>query len=227
MLKVSGFILISFLSIFFISCGDEAASDNDSGLTDNETVTDTDNAQENDSVTADENQINDETADETADETVDETVDETIDETIDEIADETIDETIDETTDETIDEIQPDDDAVSGPSTEALACCQEIVKEWWRCEGSFDFDAVDGCVACVNALSTCEEFNPTDESFSCKDECGAVCPPVSLKGDGSGQDRRLIADEYCAFIMDPACGHSAADFSSLGAIDGLDACYDL
>lgn len=225
MSKVSVFFLSFLFLIFLISCGDEAASDNDSGLNDNETVDDDETSDDKSDETVDE--VTDESSDETVDETVDETIDETIDEITDETADETVDEIADETADETIDEVQPDDDAVTGPSEEALLCCQEIVKEWWRCEGSFVFEAVQGCVDCVNALNTCEEFNPMDESFACKDECGAVCPPLSLKGDGSGTDRRKIADEYCAFIMDPSCGFSADDFSSLGAIDGLDACYDL
>ncbi|HRZ78603.1 MAG TPA: hypothetical protein P5044_01225 [bacterium] len=225
MSKVSVFFLSFLFSIFIISCGDEAASDNDSGLTDSETANDSEQQDE----TFD-NELNDDSSDEILtepDENVDETADETVDNELnDDLSDEVLTES-DETADEIIDEAQSDDDSVTGPSEEALLCCEEIVKEWWRCEGSFVFEAVQGCVDCVNALNTCEEFNPLDESFACKDECGAVCPPLSLKGDGSGTDRRKIADEYCAFIMDPSCGFSADDFSSLGAIDGLDACYDL
>jgi len=161
MKKVS--VILVILSIFILSCGDETASDNDGGVTDNETVTD--------------------------------------------------EETVDETSE--------------GASAEALSCCQEIVKEWYRCEGSFDFDAVTGCVDCVAALETCDVFNPLDDNFSCKTECNLVCGVVALKGDGSGDDRRLIADEYCKFMMDPACDLRSTDFSSLGAIEGLDACYDM
>lgn len=183
MKKVSILILI-FLSIFILSCGDETASDNDGGVADNETVTD-----------------NEETKDEV------------------DIQDEV--DTDEEVNDETPDESQ-------GASAEALSCCQEIVKEWYRCEGSFDFDAVTGCVDCVNALETCDAFNPLDtDNFSCKTECDLVCGVVALKGDGSGDDRRLIADEYCKFIMDPSCDLRSTDFSSLGEIEGLDACYDL
>jgi len=197
MKKVS--VILVILSIFILSCGDEAASDNDGGVVDNETVTDNETMDEVDN--KDEVDIQDEKDD----------VDEN------EVADETVDE---EVNDETPDESQ-------GASDEALTCCQEIVKEWFRCEGSFDFDAVTGCVDCVAALETCEAFNPLDtDNFSCKTECGAVCGAVALKGDGSGTPRRLIADEYCKFIMDPSCELSSTDFSSLGIIEGLDACYD-
>lgn len=199
MKKVS--LILTILSIFILSCGDEAASDNDGGLSDNETVADDDN-------TVDESEAKDETVnDDAADEEIN---DEMTDETVDEVADDS------ETPDES-----------EGASDEALSCCQEIVKEWFRCEGSFDFDAVSGCVDCVAALETCEDFNPLDtDNFSCKAECGAVCGTVALKGDGSGTDRRLLADEYCKFIMNPDCNLKDTDFSSLGIIEGLDTCYD-
>lgn len=205
MKKVSLILLVT-LSIFILSCGDEAASDNDGGVTDNEGVADDEN-------TVDEEEVNDEVKDE-----VDVQDDVDTNETVDENTDDATD---DETNDETPDESQ-------GASDEALTCCQEIVKEWFRCEGSFDFEAVTGCVDCVKALETCEDFNPLDtDNFSCRTECGAVCPTVALKGDGSGTDRRLIADEYCKFMMDPACDLKDTDFSALGAIEGLDACYDM
>ena len=223
MLKVSSFILSFLLLISLISCGDEAASDNDSGLNDNETVTDADTAEEDDSTAADENQ----TTDETVDETADETVDETINETIDEIADESTDETIDETADETIDEIQPDDDDVAeGPSEEAVLCCEEIIKEWFRCEGTYDSTKVQGCTDCLDDLNTCSEFNPSLDTFACTAECNAICEG-SATADNTGKDRRKVADGYCKFVMDQSCDISPEDISSFGVVDGLDACYDL
>ena len=213
MKKVSVIILV-FLSIFILSCGDEAASDNDGGITDNETVNDDENTVDEEAKDGEDIQDEVNTADES----------ETKDDVDEEVKDE---EDTDEVADEVSDDSENPDDS-NGPSDEALTCCQEIVKEWFRCEGSFDFDAVQGCVDCVKALTTCEEFNPLDtENFSCKTECGAVCPTVAFKGDGSGTDRRLIADEYCRFIMDSECDLRSTDFSALGAIEGLDACYDM
>ena len=193
MKKVSIFILV-LISIFFISCGNEAESDNDSGITDNKTTID--DVQEND-------------------DSQDETTDELTDETTDEIAD------------EATDEAELPDESTETATPEALSCCQGIVKEWFRCEGSFVFDAVEDCVNCVNALESCEKFNPLDDGFSCKTECNAVWWCVALKGDDSGTDRRLIADEYCLFIMSPNCALRTTDFSNLGDVEGLDACYDL
>jgi len=200
-------IILVILSIFILSCGDETASDNDGGVTDNETVTDNEVETDDESVN-DESQIQDET-------TVDEETDVAVS-----------DETTDETADETADEAETPDES-NGPSEEALSCCQELVKEWFRCEGSFNFDAVTGCVDCVAVLD-CDVFNPLDtDNFSCKTECNLVCGVVAFKGDGSGDDRRLIANEYCKFIMAPTCDLRSTDFSSLGVIEGLDACYDL
>jgi hypothetical protein len=210
MKKVSILVLI-FLSIFILSCGDEAASDNDGGVADNETVLD-DEVVKDDENTVDESETLDEESETTDEVDIQDETD------TDEVADE-------EVSDETDDSEVPDES--QGASEEALTCCQEIVKEWFRCEGSFNFDAVTGCVDCVAALETCDDFNPLDDNFSCKTECNLVCGVVALKGDGSGTDRRLIADEYCKFMMDPKCDLRSTDFSALGAIEGLDACYDL
>lgn len=217
-MKLSVFFLSSLLLIFLISCGDEAASDNDSGLNDNETVTDADNSENNDSATADENQTTDETADETADETVDETTDETIDETVDEVAD--------ETTDDVSDDALNDDDVTTGPSEEAILCCEEIIKEWFRCEGTYDSTKVQGCTDCLDALNTCSEFNAAFDTFACTAECNAICEG-SATADNTGKDRRKVADGYCKFVMDQSCDISPEDISSFGVVEGLDACYDL
>lgn len=212
MKKVSMFILGFFLIFSMISCGsDDAASDNDSGLTDNEAVTD--------------NETNDEITDETVDESSDETTDnETPDETADESSDETADEQTDETTDETADE-EVADDNFPPPSEAALSCCQEIVKEWFRCAETYEKTAIQGCVDCLTALSKCADFYIGENSFGCSTECDAICDGTG-SADNSGKDRRKVADGYCLFVMDKNCDISPEDVSSFGVVEGLDACYD-
>jgi len=220
MKSVSMFFLGFFLVFSMISCGsNDAESDNDSGL-DNEAVTD--------------NETNDEAVDEASDETADELTDETVkpdessDETVDEVSDESTDEVADETNDEMTDEENDEevtDDNLPPPSEEALLCCQDIVKEWFRCEGTYEATAVKGCVDCFAALSTCADFYIAENSFGCSAECDAICEGTG-SADNSGKDRRKVADGYCKFVMDKNCDIAPEDVSSFGVVEGLDACYD-
>lgn len=224
MSKVSVFFLSFLFLIFLIACGDEAASDNDSGFNDNETVNDDETSDDKSDETVDE--VTDESPDETADETVDETIDETVDNELnDDLSDEDLTDS-DETADETIDEVQPDDDSVTGPSEDAILCCEEIIKEWFRCEGTYDSTKIKGCTDCLDALNTCSEFNPSLDTFACTAECNAICEGTGT-ADNTGKDRRKVADGYCRFVVDQNCGISPEDVSSFGAVEGLDACYDL
>jgi hypothetical protein len=224
MRSVSLFFLGFFFFFSMISCGNkDAESDNDSGL-DNEAVTD----DLSDEILTESDETTDETTDETADESTDEIVipdNEIPDETTDQ---ETVDETTDETTDETADEENDEevtDDALPPPSEEALLCCQEIVKEWFRCEGTYEVTAIQGCVDCFAALSVCVDFYIAENSFGCSTECDAICEGTGT-ADNSGKDRRKVADGYCLFIMDKNCDITPEDVSSFGVVEGLDACYD-
>ncbi len=223
MRSVSLFILGFFLIFSTISCSsDEAESDNDSGLADNETVTDdmsdevlteSDETQDEavDDVIIPDNEENDEASDETAD-----------DEFSDDLSDEVLTES--EENDEENDE-EVTDDALPPPSEEALTCCQEIVKEWFRCEGTYEVTAIQGCVDCFAALSVCADFYIAENSFGCSAECDAICEGTG-SADNSGKDRRKVADGYCLFIMDKNCDIAPEDVRSFGVVDGLDACYD-
>jgi hypothetical protein len=225
MRSVSLFFLGFFFFFSMISCGsNDAESDNDSGL-DNEAVTD----DMSDEVLTESDETTDDATDDATDETTDETTDngmpdETADETTDEITDETADETVDEENDEENDE-EVTDDTLPPPSEEALLCCQEIVKEWFRCEGTYEVTAIQGCVDCFAALSVCVDFYIAENSFGCSTECDAICEGTGT-ADNSGKDRRKVADGYCLFIMDKNCDITPEDVSSFGVVEGLDACYD-
>ena len=219
MRNVSLFFLGFFFFFSMISCGsNDAESDNDSGLTDNETVTDdmsdevlteSDETQDEavDDVIIPDNEENDEASDETAD-----------DEFSDDLSDEVLTES--EENDEEV-----NDDTLPPPSEEALLCCQDIVKEWFRCEGTYEVTAIQGCVDCFAALSVCVDFYIAENSFGCSAECDAICEGTG-SADNSGKDRRKVADGYCLFIMDKNCDITPEDVSSFGVVEGLDACYD-
>ncbi|MGI6393525.1 MAG: hypothetical protein ACOX2F_02145 [bacterium] len=210
-MKKSFLILLGFFFLIsIVSCGtSDAESDNDSGF-DNEAVAD-----------------DDETAD---DEATDDAKDETADNPAENIDDGSEGEAADKEDDETTDEINDDDDGTTEelfpePSEDSIKCCEEIVKEWHRCDGKYDKDAVDGCYDCLTALLTCYDFYTGDNSFACTDECNALCEG-SGTANNTGKDRRKIADEYCRFIMNKNCGIAPDDVSSFGLIEGLDGCYD-
>ncbi|HQJ60452.1 MAG TPA: hypothetical protein PKV35_05615 [bacterium] len=223
MRNVSLLVLGFFLIFSTISCSsDEAESDNDSGLADNETVTDNENATDDmsDEILTESDETTDETTDDATDDATDDgTPDETVD---DEFSDDLSDEVLTES-EENDEEVT--DDALPPPSSEALTCCQEIVKEWFRCEGTYEVTAIQGCVDCFAALSVCADFYIAENSFGCSAECDAICEGTG-SADNSGKDRRKVADGYCLFIMDKNCDIAPEDVSSFGVVDGLDASYD-
>jgi len=151
-------------------------------------------------------------------ETNDETTDIATDKNTDDLSDEVL-------TESEENDIELTDDDSTGPSAEALECCQEIVKEWFRCEGTYETTAIQGCVDCLAALSTCADFYIAENSFGCSTECDAICEGTGT-ADNSGKDRRKVADGYCLFIMDKNCDIAPEDVDSLGVVEGLDACYD-
>ncbi|HSA34027.1 MAG TPA: hypothetical protein P5077_09910 [bacterium] len=137
-------------------------------------------------------------------------------------------------TDETVDE-NDDADVVVTPDSDfdpaaAIACCVEIVKEWFRCDG-LKTDQADACTACVAGLASCTDFTPKDENWPCAASCNDICEPGTVVensdtvGQGTGKPRRAVAEEYCTWMVDAACGYEPGDFTGLGSTEPLEACF--
>ncbi len=120
----------------------------------------------------------------------------------------------------------PDSDVITDPA----ACCVEVVKEWWRCDG-YKTDQADACTACVGALAACSDFKPKDANWSCAASCNDICAPGTVKenddtvGKGLGKSRRAIADQYCKWMVDTTCSYKPDDFTGLGSTDPLKQCF--
>ncbi|HNT29082.1 MAG TPA: hypothetical protein PKH10_13005 [bacterium] len=139
-------------------------------------------------------------------------------------------------TDETVDE-NDDADVVVTPDSDldpeaAIACCVEIVKEWWRCAVEvYKTEQADACKTCVEGLAACTDFLPLDAEWACAASCNDICPPGTVYenddtvGKGLGQSRRAVAEEYCTWMVDSACAYEPADFTGLGSTEPLEACF--
>ena len=128
----------------------------------------------------------------------------------------------------------PDNDTVEIPDEEevlaAIACCVEIVKEWFRCDG-LKTDQADACTACVAGLASCTDFEPKETDWPCAASCNDICEPGTVVensdtvGQGTGKTRRAVAEEYCTWMVDYQCAYEPADFTGLGSTEPLEACF--
>lgn len=131
--------------------------------------------------------------------------------------------------------VSDDDSVVVDP----VACCVEIVKEWWRCDAEvadpytpgYTTEKADECIACVSGLAACTDFLPLDAQWACADACNDICPPGTVfenddnVGKGLGKSRRAVAEEYCIWMVDAACAYEPGDFTGLGSTEPLSACF--
>lgn len=123
--------------------------------------------------------------------------------------------------------VMPDDDSVV---IDPVACCVEIVKEWFRCDG-LNADQADACASCVEGLASCTDFLPLDSEWVCAVSCNDICEPGTVVenddtvGQGTGKTRRAVAEQYCTWMTDTACSYEPADFTGLGSIEPLTACF--
>ncbi len=127
------------------------------------------------------------------------------------------------------DTVMSDDDSVV---VDPVACCVEIVKEWWRCAVEvYKTDQATACTDCVAGLAACTDFLPLDAQWACAASCNDICPAGSVYenddtvGKGLGQSRRAVATEYCTWMVDAACSYEPADFTGLGSTEPLEACF--
>lgn len=92
-----------------------------------------------------------------------------------------------------------------------------------------DSSVTDSDAAVQNDEAT-ESVAATDDETETPDEDTAIVDSEKGDGDGggsgpgTGKTRRALADAYCKFIVDPACGIDANTYSTIGAVTGLEAC---
>ncbi len=222
--------LILFIGamLFIAACtSDNSASDNEN-IPDELTPTDTDTAATDDAtIPTDEDTVI------PTDDAVVPTDEDTIiptdgDELIpDETGDDLLTDEEHEGGDDKDDAVVSDDDSVV---TDPVACCVEIVKEWFRCDG-LKTDQADACKACVAGLAACTDFLPLDAEWPCAASCNDICEPGTVVensdtvGQNTGKTRRAVATEYCTWMTDTACSYEPADFTGLGSTDPLSACF--
>ncbi|HOW50855.1 MAG TPA: hypothetical protein PLV42_02295 [bacterium] len=224
------YFVVFFSALLFIAAcsSDNSASDNEN-IPDELTPTDDTTATADDAIPADEDTVipTDDAVVPTDEDTVIPTDGDEI--ITDEAGDDLLTDEEHEGGGDKDDAVVSDDDSVVA---DPVACCVEIVKEWWRCAVEvYKSDQATACKDCVAGLAACTDFLPLDTEWACAASCNDICPAGSVHenddtvGKGLGQSRRAVATEYCTWMTDTACSYEPADFTGLGSTEPLSACF--